>query len=686
MIGARARSHRMALAVIGAALAAAVLALLFAVQRQHQHAIEAEQARLATAAQVVEEHMQGVILAVDNLLRQVIEDIQRTSDDQPEDTPLSRRILAEAGRLLPGVGVLFLIDARGYTVASSVKEPLPKTDLADRQYFKDLAFGHEGLHIGRAIQGRVLPANYFTAARALRSGDGGFRGVIVAGIDIAFAERFYNSLDLGPEGIVGVYRTDGTGVVRHPFDERFLSVSVPTDVGGKFAAGRLGTLFHASPVDGVERLIAYREIPGLPLYVVVGKTAADILAIWRRETWSMAALAGMFLAVIALLTVVMLRGFRREERIQEALASSNERMNLTLRMVPVTLAELDRDLRYTWLVNPLTRIPAEQFLGKTQRDLIGPGGRELDKARREVLRTGKPRRLETALRFADGVIRHVDAIVEPRKNDKGNVVGLRSALIDVTERVHERQALIEAKAAADKASQAKSRFMAAASHDLRQPLQALRLYLEVLAGQVAGRLQTSAIDHAREAMVSVERLLGALLDMSRLEAGLIKPEVREVRMADLVAPVIMDCEAQAAEKGLKLRWRACRRPVSTDPVLFQRILRNLVVNAIRYTPQGGILVGCRRRGQMAHIEVWDTGVGIPADQLPLIFDEFYRTPDAEGTCNGGRGLGLSIVQRTAQLLDHALEVRSRPGCGTVFSIELPLVKADALVPPGPVSA
>ena len=675
MVSPSVKPHRLALILVVAAVAAAILALGAAAERQHRQTIQAEASRLATIAQVVDEHMRGVLIVTDNLLKQVISELDRVDSAQPEIRRSEReRIIAEARQFLPGAGDIFLLDAQGDISYTTLR--VGHVNFADRQYFRELKAGHDGLHIGRAIHGSPLPGVHFTAARALRDPDGVFHGAIVAAIDIAFAKNFYESLDIrDEEGNIGVYRMDGEGVVRHPFDERFLTTVIPRELNAGFQAGSTHITFRTSPIDGVERLITYREIAGFPLYVVVGKTAASILVKWRRDLWDMASVGGLFLVVIAVLAATMLRGFRREEAVTEALRRSNDRINLALRMVPVTLAEMDRDLRYTWVANPAAPLRPEDFIGKTDSQVFNDTSPGVEAARRDVLRSGRPRHLEVPFRTA-GHARYLDFLIEPQRSGRGGIIGLRSAMTDVTERTEEKKALLNAKAAADQASQAKSRFLAAASHDLRQPLQALRLFLDVLAGQLAGSPQHGILQRAREAMTNAERLMAALLDMSRLEADLVKPEITAVPVADLAVPVVRDCAAQAAEKSLKLRWHACDRLVMTDVVLFQCILRNLVVNAVRYTGRGGILVGCRRRGETLRIEVWDTGSGIPADRLELIFEEFYRMPESETMHGHGLGFGLSIVERTARLLGHPIEVRSHPGRGTVFSVTVPLAAPD----------
>lgn len=231
---------------------------------------------------------------------------------------------------------------------------------------------------------------------------------------------------------------------------------------------------------------------------------------------------------------------------------------------------------------------------------------------------------------------------------------------------------------AEAAHLSKTRFLAAASHDLRQPVHAMGLFvptLRTLAGQaspnprvlntVAGRLQ-AALDTMGE-------LLGRLLDISRLDSGALTSQTQVVPLNTLLQRVAAELEPQALAKGLRLRVRDGGLAVLSDPAMLHTILSNLAGNAVRYTEHGGVLLAARRRGDRVRLEVWDSGIGIAAEQLPRIAEEFYRVgerPGAPGQAPGF-GLGLSIAQRSAELLGSALQMRSAEGQGSVFSLELP---------------
>ncbi|MGE5517163.1 MAG: ATP-binding protein [Bacteroidota bacterium] len=222
------------------------------------------------------------------------------------------------------------------------------------------------------------------------------------------------------------------------------------------------------------------------------------------------------------------------------------------------------------------------------------------------------------------------------------------------------------------ANAAKSRFLAAASHDLRQPMQALRLYLDTLDRRVSDRLDRRILTGALAALGAGEELLRNFLDVSVLESGIVQPTVADVPVAHLLTELGDASLSLAEDKGLELRLVPCGATIRSDATLLKRLLVNLVGNAIRYTTTGRVVVGCRRRGRFLRIEVWDTGIGIAADQLQAVFEDFYQIGNPERDRTKGLGLGLSVVQRTAQLLNHRISVVSHPGRGSMFAVTVPL--------------
>ena len=228
-----------------------------------------------------------------------------------------------------------------------------------------------------------------------------------------------------------------------------------------------------------------------------------------------------------------------------------------------------------------------------------------------------------------------------------------------------------AKAAADEANISKTRFLAAASHDILQPLNAARLYVTSLTEQQGSGEDARLIGNIDASLEAVEEIFAALLDMSRLDSGAMRPELVSFRIDELLRQLEVEFTPLAHEKGLELRFVPCSASVRSDRRLLRRLLQNLVSNAIKYTPKGRVLVGCLHRRGKLRIDVYDTGLGIPPSKKKMVFREFQRLDEGAKVARG-LGLGLSIVERIGRVLDHKVALRSAPGRGSRFSVEVPL--------------
>jgi two-component system CheB/CheR fusion protein len=247
------------------------------------------------------------------------------------------------------------------------------------------------------------------------------------------------------------------------------------------------------------------------------------------------------------------------------------------------------------------------------------------------------------------------------------------------ELVAARESAERAREAADRANLGKSRFLATASHDLRQPVQTLALLNGTLRRSARDPASAEAVARQEQAISAMSRLLNALLDISKLESGAIKPEPTDFAVAQLFEELRAEFAALAANKGLELHVEPSIDRAHSDPALVEQILRNLLSNAIKYTRAGSVGMRCLHAAQMIRVQILDTGIGIPSDQLPYIYDEFYQVGVGPNAVREGYGLGLSIVQRLTRLLDLRLQVESEVGKGSTFSLDLPTgtARADA---------
>ena len=240
--------------------------------------------------------------------------------------------------------------------------------------------------------------------------------------------------------------------------------------------------------------------------------------------------------------------------------------------------------------------------------------------------------------------------------------------------------LSAAKEDAEKANLSKTRFLAAASHDLLQPVVSAKLSISTLAELQKNPEGKRLAQQVEGSLQTIEDLIRTLLDISKLDAGVIVPEVRSFRLDDLLAGLHSTFESIIASSQIRLKIRRCGLVVESDPVLLWRVILNLVSNAIHYTARGGVLVGVRRRGPTCYLDVVDTGLGIPEREQQRIFDEFYRGASSASGNRAGLGLGLSIVQRITQTLGHDLSLKSRLGRGSRFRVTLPVTGTASELP------
>lgn len=393
-------------------------------------------------------------------------------------------------------------------------------------------------------------------------------------------------------------------------------------------------------------------------------------------------------------------------RAAERLAESEQRIRVYTDNVPALMSYVDRQERYRF-----TNRPYEEALGLSReaaqrltiREALGEERYRRLKPYIDGAFAGEEQRFEIEFPTRSGAFALAQGLYLPHRDEQGRVIGFFSLYQDITEQRRAERALLEAKLelerrveertrdlvrlneelkhardAADAANLGKTRFLAAASHDLSQPLHAARLFVATLADQAGPQARlVERIDHA---LSTVEEMLRALLEISRLDAGALTPDPRPFALDEMLEGLIASFQPMAERRTLRLRAVPTSAVAVSDPALLRRVLQNFLSNAIRYTERGGVLIGCRRRGDRVAVEVWDTGPGIPEDKLGEAFQEFRRFAETDAEGFPGVGLGLAIVQRIARVLGHELEVRSRPGRGSVFAIVLPRGTAAARTP------
>jgi PAS domain S-box-containing protein len=393
----------------------------------------------------------------------------------------------------------------------------------------------------------------------------------------------------------------------------------------------------------------------------------------------------------------------------DALRESERRIRIYTDNVPVLIAYVDRDEHYRFTNRPYEAalgLERGQANGLPIRTALGEERYARLKPRVDAVLAG--RRQEFEIDFASAGVELAHGTYIPHRDETGRIVGFFTLYQDITEqrraeaalretaetlerrvagRTHEltvlNQELTAAKAAAEAANLGKTRFLAAASHDLLQPFHAARLLTATLAERLARRPEAPLVRHIDGSLGAVEELLQALLEMSKLDAGALQPQPRPVPVEEILRGAALPFEPVARRRGLQLRVVPSTAMAVTDPALIRRIVQNLVSNAVRYTRQGTVLVGCRRRAGQVVIQVWDSGPGIAPEQIGAIFEEFRRLDGAADDEPAGLGLGLAIVDRIATMLGHKVSVRSWPGRGSVFEIALPAADGTLAARPSP---
>jgi two-component system CheB/CheR fusion protein len=360
-----------------------------------------------------------------------------------------------------------------------------------------------------------------------------------------------------------------------------------------------------------------------------------------------------------------------QETLERQRSTSDDLQNV-LYSTDVATLFLDPDLKIRFFT-PATRALFNVIPGDVGRPLADLHSLSADNHlagdAQAVLKGSDPIEREIQVPGGKWFLRHILPYLSHDRKVEGVVI----TFIDITERKHTAKALQDAKREAELANIAKSRFLAAASHDLRQPLQALTLLQALLGMAVTGEKAPQLVERLGQTLDAMTGMLNVLLDINQIEAGVVQPHPIDFPIDTMFARLRDEFSYQAQAQRLDLRVRSCPSIVHSDPRLLEQMVRNLLANAMKYTKAGRILLGCRRTADHLIIEIWDTGIGIAETELHAIFDEFHQIDNAARERSKGLGLGLSIVQRLGALLDHDIGVRSRLGKGSVFSIRVPRV-------------
>jgi PAS domain S-box-containing protein len=666
-----------------------ILILAAALDRDHLIEVAKEEARKTVA--VLHEHTVKVMDTLELALAQIQDRSRGLSWGEiaaAEDLFQDLRRLVER---LPQVDAAFLVRPDGENVMTSRVFPSPPINFADRDYFRAQADTDAGLFISKTYLGKISGHPIFNVSQRRQGGQAGFDGVVGLSVSTDYFSRFYQSVAEYDGAAITLARTDGAILVRYPtLDKEVMRFAPDGPAMTGLARGQEHwTAIGTSSQDGEERIFALRKLQAYPLLVVYGIPMRLVTQRWLNNLTAYAGFAALAAASLAAATLFALARVRVDERAAEVLRTHEAEFRASFELGAVGKVQADpatgRFLRVNDTFCRMTGYSRDELLGLAFTEITHPDDLEgdLDQYRRLLSGEISSYRREKRHRRKDGSVAWVLVVATMLRDPHGRALRVLGDILDITgdklaaERLRESEAAQRAaKEVAERATLAKSKFLAAASHDLRQPLQALILFAAMLNGHVQSPRGRQALVHLERGLDTLKSLLDSLLDVSKLDAGMVKPEITAFPIAALLDEIAVSYAPRAAGQGLEWQVEPCATTVRSDRTLLGRLLRNLVENALRYTERGHIRITCHRVENRLRLAVEDTGIGIPPEHLERIFEEFHQVGNVARDRAQGLGLGLAIVRRLADLLGHHIEVRSHPGAGSTFSIELPLGPAE----------
>jgi PAS domain S-box-containing protein len=646
----------------------------------------------ANLTRAVAQNAEDSIRAIDGVLVGLIDRLE-AGGTSAEALDRLRQLLETQVTRLPHLRALAAFDENGAVIVTS-RPTMVAANYADRAYFRfhQTHPGH-GLRIGAPAKSETEGAWVIPVTYRLDHRDGSFAGVVLAAIDLAYFQSFYETFSIGEGGAILLASADGTLLVRRPFDEANIGRSLLN--GGIFRdnlpKAPIGSAEIRSSTDGVVRLNSYRRVEAYPLVVAVALEKNEVLAAWRAGTWRDVSYLGVLVGVIGFIGLRMMRHAGQRAAAQGALRESQARLQSILDNAPVAISLKDRDHRYvvinkqyeTWF-----GVTQAQQLGRTLQDVATDQefAALMESIEDRVLATGTAEVEEVREPEIGTAPQWVLVTKFPVRTPEGSIVGVGTVNLDISERRAAERALQGAKDAAEEANQAKSIFLASMSHEIRTPMNGVIGLADLV---LDGELTTEQRRHMtllKDSGKSLLAILNDVLDVSKLEAGKIELERIPLNLSAVVDGALSIIRADATAKGLALRVDlAADLPawVEGDPTRLRQVLLNLLSNAVKFTASGSIIVALSRAPDAAperlRVAVTDTGAGIAPEQHHLLFQNFSQVDRSVTRRFGGTGLGLAISKRLAEAMGGTIGVASEPGKGSTFWFTVALTEATAPV-------
>jgi len=671
--------------LLSMAMLAVPLLLAWQLGISYRNQVKTAEINAHNIASILDARLDVTLRHINADLKSIVTDIPLEALSQKAVPRFSREINSNLDRRmfdLEEMAGYRVHDANGDTLYSSDNKNTARVNVADREYFRKVRDNPKsGLVFSDVVTGRSNGAQVLVISRGVFDGNGKFLAIVHGMINLGFYRAQFHSLNLGAQGIVALRRSDTHAmVVRYPDLSGIPNQPLAPDhpVVMKMASGEKSVTLHYSvPPESISRIMGIEKMQSFPFYFAVGVGKDEVLAGWWLQLKVVVVSTLLLFGLVGLLLLRLRRMRKRETGMLSTLAKSESQFRGLAQMVPVGICHFDDKGKYTYVNDrhvAITGRTREEWLGQDwSRYIPQADSKKLRSAWRHAAKNDDAFVYEYRYEHPVNPMKQVQAEVQAELDAQGKVLGYIAAVTDITLRKQEEAELIVAKQQAENANIAKTRFLAAASHDLRQPIQAINLFRDALGQTELNAEQKTISGFLSMSVHSLGELLYSLLDISKLDAGQVKPQLIKVRVDELFKVIDSEFATLSRQKNLrfKLVYPFKDTFLVTDPGLLMSVLRNLIDNALKYTEKGGLLVGYRTRAGHAVIQVWDTGVGIEEKYGEQVFEECFQVSNPVRDRTKGLGLGLSIARRMARLLKGEVYYRSRFGRGTVFEVVLP---------------
>jgi len=663
--------------------------------RQYEEDLRAAEVVTANTTRALEQHAARTIEKVDTYLQAVISLVgSRVESLSPEAVHKALREKLTQSEDLTNILVL---DANGVVVHEAKSFPARPTDRSEHDYLLTLRNQpNVGLFVGASILGRDSRLSILPIARRINHPDGSFAGVIVATLKTAVFQSVFETFDHGPDSTFGLWRSDGTLLVRAPHAPTLIGKNYATTENYKRHVVPMDTrpFWSVGSTDGVHRVLAFGFVPSYPLYVSATQSRETALIGWHQAAWTQGGIAGGLTLAVVMALMALARELKQRRQSEQFLRVSEERYRLLANAATdmIVLTDLDGIRQY---VSPASR----ELLGYEPGELIGKqvfATAHADDAHQLSLiftsvQAAAPEQAISINRMCrkDGTYVWVETKLKLVRDDTtAEPSGIIFAARDVSERQSRAEELSIAKDAAEAAASAKGDFLASMSHELRTPLNAIigfsRLMVEE--GEMAMPTMHRYARLVQDASTTLLSIVNDVLDVSKLETGNLDLDPHPFSPRDLVESAATLLRGQAEAKGLALHVEAEPTLPATlvgDDTRLRQVLLNLLSNAVKFTAEGmvWVFVGCEGEEQgvaRVRFSVMDTGIGIPVNRQHRLFKRFSQVDNSTARQFGGTGLGLAICKSLVEVMGGSIVVESVEGEGTTFSFVLDLPVAEAI--------